>query len=99
MTAFKRAVTAMGVLLLGGCAMDIDDFRDRAPSFSLERYFSRPVQGSGIEVNRFGEKRKQFTVEADGTWNEGLQLLMLRERYAFDDGRVELLEWVIHKEG
>ncbi len=89
----------VGILSLGllcGCtAMKIEDFKNTKPELVLEEYFAGKVNAYGIFEDRFGNLRRQFTVDINGTWDG--EKLVLDERFIYSDGETDHREWIIQK--
>ena len=55
---------------LSGCSnMKVSDFKDVTPRFSIEKFFIGKTQASGIFEDRFGQLKRQFSVDIMGTWD------------------------------
>ncbi len=88
--------TLMVLLLLGGCqSMQIEDFKDTEPKFVLEQYFEGKTKAWGIFEDRFGNLRREFVVDIDGTWDG--TTLTLDERFDYADGEKDRRIWTIEK--
>jgi hypothetical protein len=84
--------------LLNGCAgMKISDFENTGPALVLEDYFAGNVRASGMFEDRFGQIRRQFTVDISGTWDG--RDLVLDEWFNYSDGERERRVWTITKTG
>ena len=92
---------AIGVLLLAaftitGCSnMKPQDFADTAPRFVIEDYFSGQTKAWGLFEDRFGNVRRQFTVDINGEW-DGRELI-LEEDFVYMDGERDQRTWRIVK--
>ena len=75
--------------------MTITDVSQKKPDLILEQYFLGRTFASGIFEDRFGNVRRQFTVDIDGTWDG--RTLILTEDFTFDDGESETRVWTIEK--
>ena len=75
--------------------MTITDVSQKKPNLVLEQYFLGKTFASGIFEDRFGNVRRQFTVDIDGTWNG--KTLTLTEDFIFGDGETETRVWAIKK--
>ena len=64
-----------------------------AASFRLERFFDRPVDACGLFIDRFGQLRRQFQIAITSA-REG-DILVLHERFTYDDGEAEERTWRI----
>ena len=88
---------AIGLLTVGCSKMKIEDFEGKQPKFVLEQYFSGKTRAWGIVKDRFGNIRRQFTVDMTGTWDG--QVLTLDESFNYDDGETDNRVWKIRKIG
>jgi len=85
----------LGLLTASCNKMKIEDFEGKTPKFVLEDYFAGETQAWGIVRDRFGNIRRQFTVDMVGHWDGNL--LVLDETFSYDDGETEKREWKIRK--
>jgi hypothetical protein len=72
-------------------SMKIEDFAGKQPAMVPETYFLGQTRGWGMFHDRFGNLRRQFTVDMVGEM-EG-NTLVLREDFTYDDGEQEQLVW------
>lgn len=95
----SRLSAFLGALLvLSGCStMDVKDFKNAQPRLFIEEYFAGHTTAWGIFEDRFGNLRRQFTVDIEGTWDG--EELVLDERFLFSDGEVDRRIWHIRKTG
>ena len=49
--------------------MTVTNVSQKKPDLILEQYFLGKTFASGIFEDRFGNVRRQFTVDIDGTWD------------------------------
>jgi Protein of unknown function (DUF3833) len=84
---------ALAALLLGCNSMKLEDFAGRDPKLQLEQYFVGKTEAWGIFEDRFGNLRRQFKVDIDGTFDGGT--LELVEQFAFADGETDTRIWRI----
>lgn len=77
--------------------MKPEDFKGRQPTFLPEEYFEGKTQAWGLFEDRFGDVRRQFSVDIVGTWDG--ELLTLVEDFVYDDGETERRIWKIRKTG
>jgi hypothetical protein len=77
--------------------MDVKDFKNAQPRLLIEEYFAGRTTAWGIFEDRFGNLRRQFTVDIVGTWDG--QELVLDERFLFSDGEEDRRIWYIRKTG
>jgi hypothetical protein len=83
-------------LSLTGCGtMEITDFKNGSPPLVLEDYFAGKTRAWGIFEDRFGNLRRQFTVNIDGKWNG--KTLVLDEQFVYRDGEKDRRIWTIEK--
>ena len=93
-----RLTAATLLFCLVGCTeMKVTDFANATPRLLIEEYFSGRTLASGIFEDRFGNLRRQFTVEIDGTW-DGRELV-LNEQFWYSDGERDERIWTIRKTG
>jgi len=93
---YKLFLVALLTLTLQGCTtMDISSLSRPTPELKIEEYFDGKVYAWGIFEDRFGNIRRQFQVEIDGTW-DGKQLV-LDEHFLYDDGERDRRIWTINK--
>jgi len=92
-----RLFTALIVIItLTGCMqMKPTDFKDAKPRFVLEEFFEGQTQASGIFEDRFGNLRREFTVDINGVWDG--EKLVLNEEFFYSDGERERRVWTIEK--
>ncbi|MGB0683318.1 MAG: DUF3833 domain-containing protein [Magnetovibrionaceae bacterium] len=92
------ALIGIALTLLAGCSsMKIEDFADKTPSLVLEDYFEGRTRAWGIFEDRFGNLRREFTVDITGTWNG--KTLVLDEDFVYADGEIDKRIWTIEKKG
>ncbi len=77
--------------------MKPEDFAGREPKLLLEEYFAGETRAHGIFVDRFGDLRRQFEVDIEGTWDG--ETLVLKEDFLYDDGETQQRIWTIRKTG
>ena len=73
--------------------MQIDKFKNAKPEFFLEDYFSGKVKAWGLFHDRFGNLKRTFEVDINGTLKN--DLLILDEKFLYDDGEKEQRIWKI----
>ncbi len=96
----NRLAGALLLLLLtvGGCSsMKPEDFAGREPGLVLEDYFQGRTKAWGVFEDRFGDVRRQFVVDVDGTW-DGKELV-LDEHFTYADGEQDRRVWHIVRTG
>jgi len=96
---FKRiAAMAAALVILSGCSgMKISDFEGVSPTFELEEFFAGQTEAAGIFYDRFGNIRRQFTVDIVGTVDG--DRLTLVEDFVYDDGETEQRVWTLTRTG
>ncbi|MEQ8334408.1 DUF3833 domain-containing protein [Nisaea sp.] len=86
------------LLSLGACSsMKIDDFAETRPVFSPEVYFAGQSRAWGMFQDRFGNLKREFTVDLQGDWDG--TTLTLTEDFDYSDGEKEQRIWRITKTG
>jgi hypothetical protein len=96
----KRAVMMAAALAIAGCSgMKVEDFRNEQPTLTLEGYFEGRAEAWGVFEDRFGNVRRQFTVDIEGSWDEAAQELTLIEDFDYSDGETERRVWELTKTG
>ena len=92
----KLIIFSIVLMVLNGCAkMKPIDFKNTVPQFILEEYFAGKTAAWGIFEDRFGNIRRQFSVDINGTWN-GRELI-LDEHFIYSDGERDQRIWTIEK--
>lgn len=85
-------------LAIAGCGtMRPEDFAAQQPRLVLEDYFQGKTRAWGMFEDRFGNVRRQFVVDMDGTW-DGRELI-LDERFVYADGETDRRVWHITRTG
>jgi len=82
---------------LGCTAMKLENFQNNKPILKLEEYFKGKTVARGLFEDRFGNVKKSFKVDIDGTWDG--RFLILKENFIYDDGSKEYREWKLEKIG
>ncbi len=87
------------VLLLAACAgrPSLDAPSMGGPDLVLEEFFAGRTVAWGQFQDRFGEVRRRFRVEVEGTWDG--ETLTLVEDFAYNDGTTERRVWTLRKTG
>ena len=92
----KIFVFSVVLIVLNGCAkMKPIDFKNTIPLFVLEEYFEGKTNAWGIFEDRFGNIRRQFSVDITGTWDG--KKLVLDEKFIYNDGERDQRIWTIEK--
>ena len=77
--------------------MSPEDFAGMEPRFLLEEYFEGHTRAWGIFQDRFGNLRRQFVVDIEGTWDG--ETLTLVEDFVYSDGETEQRIWRVQRTG
>jgi hypothetical protein len=89
-------IALLSLFGLTGCmSMKVEDFADKKPAFAVETYFAGKTKAWGIFQDRFGNLKRQFTVDLDGRM-DGDQFV-LTEDFVYDDGETEQRIWRIKR--
>ncbi len=75
--------------------MTPEQFDGREPRLLIEDYFAGKTRAWGIFVDRFGNLRRDFVVDIEGTWDG--ERLTLVEDFVYSDGETEQRIWTITK--
>jgi hypothetical protein len=75
--------------------MNAQDFAAREPQLKIEDYFAGKTRAWGIFEDRFGNLRREFVVDINGTW-DGRELV-LDEDFVYSDGEQSKRVWRITK--
>ncbi len=78
-------------------SMKLEQFQNNKPVFKLEEYFKGKTVARGVFEDRFGNIKKSFKVDIDGTWDG--KYLVMKENFIYDDGTKEYREWKLEKIG
>lgn len=93
MRLFLMVFTLLG---LSGCASQSpSDFQGTTPVFNLEDYFEGKTRATGIFEDRFGQLRREFIVDIEGSI-EGDELI-LDEHFNYKDGEKDRRIWRIKR--
>ncbi len=95
-----KSLILIMILALGlsGCSdMKLSDFANVQPSLKIEEYFQGKTRAWGIFEDRFGNVRRQFTVDITGVMRDGV--LTLDEQFLYADGERDQRIWTISKTG
>jgi len=95
----RRLLFAMiGVFALVGCSgMQIEDFAETKPVFKPEEFFQGQSRAWGMFQDRFGNIRRQFVVDINGTLQD--DVLVLDESFVYADGERAKRVWQIKSLG
>ncbi|MBN3564356.1 DUF3833 domain-containing protein [Aliamphritea spongicola] len=85
------------VVLLQGCAVSLDSYKDNTPRLEMTRFFSGQLKATGVVEDYRGKVIRRFSADINGYWqgNQGV----LDERFYFADGEVQNRCWQLKKEG
>jgi hypothetical protein len=61
--------------------------------FQPDQFFLAPTRGHGVVRNRGGRLIGRCAIVTEGRWDHAIGATLFDETYAFDDGRVEVLNW------
>ena len=96
-----RLLLAAAVLItsfagLSACAKrDVTHLSERRPTLALEQFFEGESVAYGIFEDRFGNLRRQFRVNLQGTVSG--KRLVLNEQFLYEDGEKAERVWTIDK--
>ncbi len=92
----QRLLVFVSLAILTGCnGMKPEEFAGQGSRLVLEDYFEGQTRAWGIFEDRFGNLRRQFTVDIEGTWDG--ERLTLIEDFVFADGEIDQRIWRIRK--
>ena len=92
----RLSLAVIALFVLSGCTnMKPADFEHDTPQLVIEDYFAGRTRAWGIFEDRFGQLRRQFTVDIIGTW-DGRELV-LDEQFQYRDGERDRRVWTITK--
>ena len=77
--------------------MKIERLEAEVPDLEIDRYFDGKTKAWGIFEDRFGNLRRQFTVDIEGSRDDGC--LKLDETFLYSDGECEKRTWNLSKTG
>ena len=85
------------ITFLFGCSSnDMKNFSNKKPVLNLYKFFEGETIAYGIFEDRFGNLRRQFRVNIKGSIKN--DLLILDEKFIYDDGEKDTRIWTIKKE-
>lgn len=82
-------------LLQAGCSPGTEDFVRPGPPLVPEAFFDGGLKADALVIDRFGITRDVFAMELTGRWDG--EVLMLDERFQFEDGHTGRRLWSIRK--
>ena len=92
----KKIIFILTSMTLIGCSnMKLDNFSDNKPVLKIEEYFLGKTSASGLFIDRFGNVKRQFTVDMEGIQEK--DAFILNETFLYDDGEEEFRKWIITK--
>ena len=92
----QRWFAAILLLLTTGCSsMKPDQFEGREPRLLIEDYLAGNTRAWGLFEDRFGNLRREFVVDIEGTWDG--ETLTLVEDFVYSDGETQQRIWTIKK--
>lgn len=92
----KISTLIFALIVLSGCtSMKPSDFSKAEPLLRIEDYFVGQTRAWGIFEDRFGNLRRQFVVDIQGSWDG--ESLVLDERFRYSDGETDRRVWTIKK--
>ncbi len=96
MAVFLRVFLAAALGLAAGCDRSAPgDSASQQPRFEPERFFAGHVRSWGVIENRSGDPTARFTADIQG-WHDG-PVLVIEQRFAFDDGRKQERVWRLRR--
>ncbi len=95
----KSILLIISLFLITSCSknnsMNPEDFKNKEPRLIIEKYLSGNVKAWGVLQNRSGKVTRQFSADLNGKWDG--ELLILDEKFDWDDGEVQSRQWQITK--
>ena len=76
--------------------MTLEACMNTSQKLVIEDYFNGKTKAWGMFEDRFGNVRKQFSVQIDGRWDG--KALRLEENFTYSDGELEKRIWTIKRE-
>ena len=87
------------IILIGlsgwGGTMNVNNFNNSLPTLVLEDYFDGETKAWGMVHDRFGNLKRQFSVDIVGQWDG--TTLTLNEDFVYADGELDRRVWNIRK--
>ena len=95
----KSILLIISLFLITNCsnnnAMKPEDFKNKEPRLIIEEYLSGNIKAWGVLQNRSGKVTRQFSADLNGKWDG--KLLILDEKFNWDDGEIQNRQWQITK--
>ena len=90
-----RYIVVFFVFFINACSnkMNVEQFENNKPTFSLEDYFNGKTEAWGMFHDRFGNLKRSFKVDIIGTLEK--DKLILDEKFLYDDGEKDSRVWTI----
>jgi hypothetical protein len=79
--------------------MDVRTGHDEDAVFRLETVFVGRTTGAGVLRDGFGHITGRFNVDTIGVRDEAYGAIILEETFAYEDGAVEAMRWVVTAAG
>lgn len=81
--------------LIGCASIDVSNYQELTPYFSLEQFFNGSLSAHGIVKNRSGKVIRYFNAELQGYWEADQGTL--KEVFIFENGERQLRTWHFKK--
>ena len=92
----KISTPILALIVISGCtSMKPTDFSETTPVLRIEEYFVGQTRAWGIFEDRFGNLRRQFVVDIQGSWDG--ESLILDEKFLYRNGDTDRRIWTIKK--
>ena len=92
----QRWFAVLLLLVITGCSsMKPEQFEGREPRLLIEDYLAGNTRAWGLFEDRFGNLRREFVVDIQGTWDG--ETLTLVEDFVYADGETQQRIWTIKK--
>lgn len=81
-------------MFISGCgSVDINNYQNNEPTFSVSDFFDGPLTAHGIVKDRSGKVIRYFNATLEGSWSDQ-GIGTLEEDFVFDDGEKQHRQWV-----
>jgi hypothetical protein len=84
--------------LLAGCSLNVSEYSDMKPTFTLEDYFQGRLMAHGVVKNRSGKVIRYFNATIDASWDAN-GVGTLDEHFVFNDGEKQQRVWTLKPDG